>query len=194
MEARVAALLLAAGTSTRMRAFKQLLPFGDRTIVETCVERILATTVSDTFVVVGHRADDVAAALAGYPVHIVRNDAYATGMSSSVKAGVAAARGVADAVMICLCDQPHVPSAVYETVLDAYRRSRALVVVPTIAGDTGHPVIFDLSLADEILAVDPAEGLRAVTYARRAETVRVPVDSVSVLDDMDTPDDYERLR
>jgi len=191
---RVTAILLAAGASTRMNAFKQLLPFGDRTIVEACVARILTTSIEETIVVVGHRADDVAAAVSGLSVRVVRNDAYATGMASSVKAGVAAARATADAVMICLCDQPHVPSAVYKAVLDTYRRTGALIVVPTIAGDTGHPVVFDMSLVDEILAVDPTTGLRAVTYAHRADTIRVPVDSVAILDDMDTPDDYERLK
>jgi CTP:molybdopterin cytidylyltransferase MocA len=54
--------------------------------------------------------------------------------------------------------------------------------------------VFDLSLADEILGVDPSQGLRAVTYAHRGETLRVPVDTVAVLDDMDTQDDYERLK
>jgi len=191
---RVAAVLLAAGTSSRMHEFKQLLPFRGRTIVEACVETLLATTADEVVVVVGHRGDEVAAVLARFPVSIVRNDAYLEGMSSSVAAGVVAARGNADAVMICLCDQPHVPKSVFDAVLDAYRASVAPIVVPTIAGDTGHPVIFDLSLADEMLGVDPAHGLRAVTYAHRAETLRVPVDSVGVLDDMDTQEDYERLR
>lgn len=191
---RVTALLLAAGTSSRMHEFKQLLDYRGRTVVEACVEAILATTADDVVVVVGHRGDEVAAVLERFPVRFVRNDRYLEGMSTSVQAGVRSTLDSADGVMICLCDQPHVPSSVYEAVLDAYRRTGAPVVVPTIAGDTGHPVVFDLSLADEILGVDPAQGLRSVTYAHRGETLRVPVDTVAVLDDMDTRDDYERLK
>ena len=154
---RVAAIVLAAGTSSRMGDFKQLLPFGSKTIVETTVERALASSADEVVVVVGHRADEVAAAVARPGVGVVRNDAYLDGMSSSIKAGVRAAGDGVDAVMICLGDQPHVPVAVYDAVLDAYRASGAPVVVPTIAGDTGHPVVFDLTLRDEMLAVDASQ-------------------------------------
>jgi molybdenum cofactor cytidylyltransferase len=84
--------------------------------------------------------------------------------------------------------------AIFDAVIDAYRATRGVIVVPQIAGDTGHPAIFDLRLRDEILGLDEAQGLRSVTYAHRAEIVRVAVDDVGVLDDMDTPDDYARLR
>src|SRR4051812_50099252 len=91
---RVTAVLLAAGASTRMGgAFKQLLPYKGRTIVEACVETILASGVDDAVVVVGHRADEVADAVSRFPVRVVRNDAYRDGMSTSVKAGGAAGGG-----------------------------------------------------------------------------------------------------
>lgn len=191
---RVTAVLLAAGLSSRMGDFKQLMPFRGATIVESCVETILSTSADDLVVVVGHRAREVEAAVSRFGVRVVENRDYALGMSTSAVAGVRAA-GEAEAAMICLSDQPQIPAAVFEAVLGAYRRTGARIVVPTIAGDTGHPVVFDLSLRDEILAVDPsAGGLRTVTYAHRDELLRVPVDTVSVLDDIDTPDDYERLR
>lgn len=190
---KVTAILLAAGLSTRMGDFKQLLPFRGKTIVETCVDTILASTADNLVVVVGHRATEVEATLSGSPLRIVCNDDYALGMSTSVVAGVRAA-GDADAVLVCLCDQPQLPVAVFDAVLDAYRRTRAPIVVPSIAGDTGHPVVFDMSLRDEILGVDPSQGLRSVTYAHRGEVLRVPVDTVGVLDDIDTPDDYDRLK
>jgi len=191
----VGAILLAAGTSSRMGGFKQLLPYRGSTIVETCVATVRGTTVDSIYVVVGHRADEVAAAVEAPDVRIVRNDAYLDGMATSVVAGVTAARAAGhDAVMICLCDQPHLDRTVYDAVLGAYRESGAPIVVPSYAGDTGHPAIFDRSLFDEILAVDPSQGLRAVTYAHRGDKLRVPVDAVGVLDDIDTAEDYERLR
>ena len=190
---RVVAVLLAAGTSSRMGDFKQLMPYRGRTIVEACLETLLATSADETVLVVGHRADEVAAAVAHLPVRVVRNDAYLDGMSTSAKAGVRASEG-AGAVMISLCDQPHIPARVFDAVLDAYRATGAKIVVPAFAGDTGHPVVFDLSLRDELLSVDGAQGLRSVTYAHRDEVLRVPVDTVAVLDDIDTPDDYERLK
>jgi len=191
---RVAAVLLAAGTSTRMGAFKQLLPYRGSTIVQTCVQTLRASSADAVFVVVGHRSDEVRRVLVDEPVTIVDNTEYLDGMSSSVKAGMLAVGDSFDAVMICLCDQPHLAVSVIDAVLDAYRRSRRPIVVPQYAGDTGHPAIFDLSLRAEILAVDPTTGLRSVTYDHRADTLRVPVDTVGVLDDMDTTEDYERLR
>jgi molybdenum cofactor cytidylyltransferase len=190
---RVVAVLLAGGLSSRMGDFKQLMPFGRKTIVETCVETLQSSSVDDVVVVTGHRSDDVERVLAPYQVRIVRNTAYADGMSTSVIAGVRAL-DPGDAVMVCLCDQPHLPRDVFEAVLGAYRSSEAAIVVPTIAGDTGHPVIFDASLRDAILDVDPSVGLRSVTYANRDRTLRVPVDALGVLDDIDTQEDYERLR
>ena len=191
---RVTAILLAAGVSSRMGDFKQLMPFRGRTFVETCVETLLASTADEVLVVLGHRAGDVAAAIARFPARTIVNEEYRQGMASSVKAGVrAVAEGTAEGVLIALCDQPHVPVRVVNAVIEAYRASRALIVVPAIAGDSGHPVIFDLSLRDEILAVDPSEGLRAVTYTHRGERVRVPVDTLSVIDDIDMPDDYSRI-
>lgn len=190
---RVVAVLLAGGLSTRMGDFKQLMPFRGRTIVETCVETLLASSVDDVLVVTGHRSDDVEQVLAPYRVRIVRNPAYADGMSTSVIAGVRSL-DPGDAVMICLCDQPHLPREVFDAVLAAYRTSEASIVVPTIAGDTGHPVIFDASLRNAILDVEASVGLRSVTYANRGRTLRVPVDALGVLDDIDTQEDYERLR
>ena len=190
---RVAAVLLAGGLSSRMGAFKQLLPFRDRTIVEACLETLLSTSTDEIVVVTGHRAEDVVRTLAPYPVRFVSNPAYADGMSTSVMAGVQALEPERS-VMICLCDQPHLPREVFEAVLGAYRESGAAIVVPTIAGDTGHPVIFDASLRPEILGIDVTVGLRSVTYANRGRTLRVPVDALGVLDDIDTQEDYERLR
>jgi molybdenum cofactor cytidylyltransferase len=191
---RVAAVLLAAGTSTRLAGFKQLMSYRGRTFVEACVEALLASGADETLVVLGHRAEEVASAVARFQVRTVVNGDYLDGMASSVKAGVRAVpEGSAEGVMIALCDQPHVPPAVHRAVVEAYRRTGAAIVVPTVAGDTGHPVVFDLSLRDEILAVDPSEGLRAVTYAHRGDRLLVAVDSLSVIDDIDTPDDYARL-
>lgn len=192
-ERRVAAILLAGGRSTRMGDFKQCMHFRGTTIVEACVRTLLATSVDDVVVVTGHRASDVAACLSPYGVRLVHNSAYADGMSTSVLAGVCAIEPE-DAMMICLCDQPHLPPEVFETVIGAYRSNGAAIVMPAIAGDTGHPVIFAPSLRSEILAVDPSVGLRSVTYANRSRTLRVPVDSLGVLDDIDTQEDYERLR
>lgn len=191
---RVTAILLAAGQSTRMGDFKQLMPFRGRTIVEASVETLLASSVDDLLVVVGHRADEVAAALSRLGVRTVRNPDFADGMASSVKAGVRAAGTDTDGLMIALGDQPHVPVEVHDAVLAAFRSSSAPIVAPTIAGDSGHPIVFDISLRDEMLGFDPAQGLRAVTYAHRTEILRVPVDTVAILDDIDTRDDYDRIK
>src|ERR1051325_6397970 len=150
----ISAVLLAAGESRRMGEFKQLLAFGGKTFVECCVDNLLASRASEVIVVTGHRADEVRAALATRPVKFADNARYRDGMSSSIRRGVEEAAEGARACLIALADQPQIGVEVIERVIEAYERDRPLVVVPTYRGKNGHPIILDLELRSEILAID----------------------------------------
>ena len=188
----IAGIVLAAGMSTRMGSFKQLLPLQGRRVVQVVVERIVPR-VERVYVVVGHRASEVEAALVDYPVECVYNPDYDRGMLSSVQAGVRAA-GCAGGYLICLGDQPGIPVTAVEKVVAAARSSKAGIVIPVHGGHRGHPVYLRRKYREEILNLPEERGLNEVTRGHPEDTLEVPVDDVWILKDMDTPEEYRQMR
>ncbi|HEV2705316.1 MAG TPA: nucleotidyltransferase family protein [Pyrinomonadaceae bacterium] len=189
----VAAVLLAAGRSRRMGAFKPLLPFGERTVAQACVEHLLAGGVSEIVVVAGHRAAELRAALAQMPVSFALNEMAESEMGVSIARGVERVSEQASAVLVALVDQPAVAPETVREILDARLRTLARLIIPVWEGRGGHPVLVDLAFRAELLALDAARGLRALFDARRSEVLRLPVSSPFVARDMDTWDDYRAL-
>jgi molybdenum cofactor cytidylyltransferase len=189
----VSALLLAAGESRRMGAFKQLLRIGDKTFVEHCVDALLSSRVDEIVVVTGHRAAEVEKALVGRAVRFAHNDRFSSGMSSSIIRGVGEISPQTGACLIALADQPLIPTRVIDELITTYETDRALVVIPAFQGRGGHPVLVDLSLREELKAIDPTRGLREVITRHSGQTVRVEVETETVLQDFDYPRDYEGI-
>ncbi len=186
----IAGIVLAAGSARRMGALKQLLPMGRQTVIEVVVERV-APCVDKLVVVLGHRAREVAAALQDSPAECVVNREHAAGMLTSVQCGIRAAGEVA-AYLVCLGDQPAVDHRVIEQVVSAAASARKGITIPTWAGRGGHPVLVARRYGPEILALSPDQGLHAVTRGHPEDTLEVPVGVSEILDDMDTPEDYQR--
>jgi molybdenum cofactor cytidylyltransferase len=188
----VAAILLAAGRSRRMGAFKPLLPFGDRTVIESCINNLRAADIKDIIVVAGHRFDDVRAQLKDLDVSVVVNPEPDSEMGVSIACGVKQTTANVRAAIVALVDHPAVPASVMKILVNEWRGG-ATLVQPEHDGRGGHPVLIDLAYRDELLHLDPARGLRALFEAHRAEVRRVPVKSPYVVRDMDTWEDYRRL-
>jgi molybdenum cofactor cytidylyltransferase len=188
----ISAILLAAGRSRRMGAFKPLLPFGDRTVIESCISNLRAAEVQDIVVVVGHRAEDIREKLKTLEVTFALNPDPDSEMSASIALGVEAVSNSARALIIALVDHPAVPAETIKILIDELRGG-ARLVQPEHEGRGGHPVIIDLAYRNELLALDPESGLRALFAAHRSEVKRVPLDSPYVARDMDTWEDYRRL-
>jgi molybdenum cofactor cytidylyltransferase len=189
----ITAILLAAGESRRMGKLKQVLPLGDKTLVEHCIDNLLASRADDVIVVTGHRESEVRAAIGKRRIRIVRNDDYERGMASSIKCAVKEVSDSAQACIISLVDQPRIDPATINSLIDAYTGGAALIVIPTFEGKGGHPILFDRSLRQEILDMDDKIGLRQVVQAHRDSTMRVEVCNSAVLEDCDLPEDYERI-
>jgi molybdenum cofactor cytidylyltransferase len=189
----VSAILLAAGRSRRMGAFKPLLPFGNQTVVEACIEHLLDGGVERVLVVVGHRAEEMRGRLSHLPVSFALNDEEGSEMSASIARGVSEISEKAGAILIALCDQPMIPPAVIRILIDEWRLRGATLVVPEFEGRGGHPVLIDRSFREELLRLDPERGLRSLFDARRAAVRRVSVASPFIARDMDTWQDYVRL-
>ena len=189
----ISAVLLAAGRSRRMNAFKPLLPFGERSVVEVCIDNLLKGGVEETVVVVGHRADEMRDRLAHLQVRFAVNTDAESEMGVSIARGVEQVSHYAEAVLLALVDQPAVPPEVIKFLIEERGRTGARLVLPEYEGRGGHPVLIDLSLREELLNLDQERGLRGLFAAHRDEVLRVPVSTPYVARDMDTWDDYRAL-
>jgi len=188
----VAAILLAAGRSRRMGAFKPLLPFGEKTVIESCLDALQEAGVSELVVVVGHRQDEIRRRLSHREVTFAVNHESESEMGVSIARGVEQIRERAGGLLIALVDHPAVPAETIRSIIDCWRSGHRLVQ-PEHQGRGGHPVLIDLSYRDELLNLDPAGGLRSFFSAHRPEVKRLPVNSPCVATDMDTWEDYVRL-
>ncbi|MBM3939456.1 MAG: nucleotidyltransferase family protein [SAR202 cluster bacterium] len=189
----VAALLLAAGESSRMGEPKALLPWlGGRALLAWGVESLREAGYSPIVVVLGHAAERLRAEVPSHPgVSIVVNDGHAGGRSTSIVAGVRAVPADADAVLVASIDQPRSVTLLRDLRV-AWEASRPLIAVPALDGRPGHPPLFSAVLRDELLNVSEAsEGLRAVVSRHRAERLLVPSDDPLALANLNTRADYE---
>jgi CTP:molybdopterin cytidylyltransferase MocA len=189
---QIAAILLAAGRSERMGAFKPLLPFGNKTVVEACVQYLHDSGIPKIIVVVGHRADEIRELFSTSSVSFAVNPDPASEMNISIACGIQQIPESARATLVALVDHPAVSADVVETLKAEWERG-ARLVVPTWQGRGGHPVLIDLGLRSELLSLNPARGLKALFEAHRDEVKRVPVNSPYIARDIDTWDDYSSL-
>jgi molybdenum cofactor cytidylyltransferase len=189
----VIAILLAAGHSRRMGAFKPLLPFGTTTVIHTCLNNLRAGGVEDVIVVAGHRAAELKASLVDVEsTHVVVNPDPQSEMSASIACGVQALPPTARAVLIGLTDQPAIPPPVIRSMLNAWLAGSRLII-PEFNQRGGHPVLVDLEFREQLLTLDPQRGLKAFFDAHKNQVQRLKVDSSYIARDMDTWDDYAAL-
>ena len=188
----VAAILLAAGRSRRMGAFKPLLPFGNKTVIEHCVATLRTAGIESIVVVVGHRAEEVRRQLKTSEVTFALNPDPESEMAASIACGIRELAQGAKATLIALVDHPAVPQEVITALIEQWQ-SGSRLVVPEFEGRGGHPALIDLRFREELLRLDPERGLRAFFDEHRPEVQRLPVSSPFVARDMDTWEDYRRL-
>jgi molybdenum cofactor cytidylyltransferase len=175
-----------------MGAFKPLLPFGNKTIIECCIDYLRKGGVETIVVVLGHRADEVRERLGHLPLTFALNPDPNSEMGASIAAGIRELAATAQAALIALCDYPAVPPKVVSTLIETWEAG-ARLVIPTWQGRGGHPVLVDLAFKAELLGLTPARGLRAVFEAHPKEVRRVAIDSPFIARDVDTWDDYRTL-
>lgn len=189
----ITAVLLAAGSSSRLGRPKQVLPFRGRPLAQHAVDAAERAGVDEIVVVLGHRANEVAGALRLPPIaRPVVNPEYGEGQSSSLRAGLRAAHPAALAAVVLLADQPSVRPEAIVTVTRAYGRGAGPVVQATYGGRPGHPVLLDRSVWPEVDAVRGDIGARDLLAHHPEWVVEVEVEG-EVPPDVDTWEDYERL-
>lgn len=192
MDSKIAGIILAAGLSTRMGEPKQLLPFGNSTIIETVVDNMLGAKLETVIVVIGHETEKIRSHIQHKPIVTVFNPDYREGMLTSAQCGVASLPKSADAFALTLVDAPFITSELVNRVVDAYNETDCGIAVPSYDYRRGHPVIFDRRYAEAILALDEESGGVRSLFKKYANDIHyVTVDTDHVLRDIDYREDYE---
>jgi molybdenum cofactor cytidylyltransferase len=188
--ARVAGVLLAAGTSTRFGdANKLLVTLDGEPLVRHAARTLVDAPVDPVVVVVGHEADRVRDALAGLDLRIVANDAYAEGQSTSVRAGIDALGGHAvDAAVVALGDMPFVDPETVGTLVSAYDAGVGDALAAAYDGQRGNPVLFDRRFFAALRSVDGDVGGRRVLL-ESDDAAGVAVPDSGIRRDVDEPGD-----
>lgn len=187
---RAAGIVLAAGASRRMGRPKMTLPFGGSTVLETVIRSLSAGGVESVVVVLGHHWQEVHAAIQHLDVGVIVNPRPERGMTSSLQWALAQASEGAEGWVVALGDQPQMDPGVVRELIRAACGSSHGFVVPTFQGRRGHPLLMRARLKEAVLSLPHDQGLNTLLRARPREVLEVPVETASILRDMDTPEDY----
>ncbi len=193
-ERTISAVVLAAGLSQRMGEPKMVLPWNEGTIIAHVVQTLQAGDVKRITIVTGFRRELVQAALAGKAVDFAYNERYANGeMLISLQTGLCTLSEEIDAALIVLGDQPQMQPETVRQVLERYAQSGGKLVVPSYQMRRGHPWLVEHELWPEILALRQPQTLRDFMQSHEADIRYLNVNTPTIFQDVDTPEDYRRF-
>lgn len=195
MTGLIGAVVLAAGQSRRMGQPKLTLAWGEQTVIAQVVHTLLESGIQEIVVVTGGSHEAVEAALAGLPVRFAHNPHYADAeMLTSLQIGIRALNPDCLALLIVLGDQPTLDAGVVREVVEGHLTSGGRLVVPSYQMRRGHPWLVQRALWPELLQMPPDQTMRDFVHAHAEEIQYVTVNTPGILQDMDTPEDYRRIR
>jgi len=191
---RVAGVILAAGSSSRIGQVKQLLPYRGKPILDWVVENALRSSLHHVVVVLGHAVEQIREAVDFRDVSVVVNQLHDQGQSTSLRKGLAAVPADAVGVMFILADQPRVSPQIINALIEGYCRTKAPIVIPTYRSRRGNPVIIDRAFFGRLESLAGDVGARVLfeEYAEQIEEIEIEDDSIHC--DLDTWDDYQELK
>jgi len=192
---KCAVIILAAGQSSRLGKAKQLLPFGDKTLLEHVADIALSSGLRPVIVVIGYEKDEIAEKLTGLDLRMVINDGWEEGMASSIRCGVKWLMQfypAVDGAVIMVCDQPFVSPALLNHLLVSQHASGKPVVAASYEGIAGIPSLFHQSLFPYLLELKGDHGARKLftQHPEWVETISFPEGNL----DIDTESDYKNLQ
>ena len=188
----ICAIVLAAGRSQRMGTQKLLLPFAGSTVIARVADAFLGVPVDQTIVVIRENDQQLRAALSGRPVIFVENLDPNSDMLGSVRGGLRALPAAAETILVSPGDLPLLDPKLIREMLAAFRATGRGILVPVHAGRRGHPLVFSARFREEILTSFDGAGLRGLLQAHAGEVFEWLSVDAAVLEDIDTPDDYQR--
>jgi len=199
---QIAALVLAAGQSRRMGRPKMLLPWGGTTVLGKVIDTILRAGMADILVISGSENQQIESLALQLGVRSLFNPAYAqSDMLGSIQCGLralasqsSAGQAPAPGALICLGDQPQIEATTVRLVRDTFLNTHANLVVPSYQMRRGHPWLVARPRWDDLLRMQPGRSPREFLNTYAGEIEYVTVNSRSVIEDLDTPEDYIRSR
>ncbi len=191
----ISALIVAAGESKRMGRAKMLLPWGDTTVLGHVIEIIQSAGFQDILVVTGAAQAEVDMIASAHHVRTMLNRKYAEGeMLSSVQTGLKAMHAETPAVLIALGDQPQIQEATVQRITQEYSRAEAALIVPSYKMRRGHPWLVARRFWQEIVEMQAPDTLRDFLNRYAADIHYLEMDTPTILQDLDTPQDYLKSR
>jgi molybdenum cofactor cytidylyltransferase len=191
---KVAAILLAAGASTRMGRTKQLLPYGDETLVRWAARIALDSVCTPVLVVLGARSELIRTELEDLPVQLLENRQWAEGLGSSVRCGIRGALALhpdLDAIVLLLADQPQVTAETINRLVAAAQKSAQPIIASAYANTLGVPALFTRDTFDELGNLPSEWGAKKLIANGGERVVAVPAPEAAW--DIDTPENYRDL-
>ncbi len=183
-------VVLGAGLSSRFGAPKQLLPFGDTTLLGRAVRNANASNLDRVVVVLGRASEELRASVDFGRAEVVENTAYGTGCASSLLAGMDAAGEGCEALVLLLGDQPGVRTEFIGLVLSEWRRERPWASVTSYRGELGHPFIFAREAFGDLRGLHGDKAVWKLIEAYPERVLQVKIDA-ALPPDVDSPGDYE---
>jgi molybdenum cofactor cytidylyltransferase len=192
----IAAIVLAAGRSTRMgTANKLTADIGGEPMVRHAVKAALASAAQPVLVVTGHEAGNVRAALTGLEVSLLHNPDFAAGLSSSLKAGIAAVPDTAEGTLVLLGDMPQITAAHLDRLIAAFAaEGGAGIIAPTHAGKRGNPLLWPRVYFREMLQLEGDAGAKRLLAAHASRVREVDLGTDAIFADVDTPEALAQVR
>jgi molybdenum cofactor cytidylyltransferase len=186
---KIAAVVLAAGGSSRLGRPKQLLTWRGETLIRRAVRAAAEAGCDPVIVVVGETADALKTVP---PVAVVQNAEWKNGLGTSIRHGLEELGESVEAVVLLTCDQPFVDAAIIRTLIAERERTGKAIVASSYANTLGVPALFDRSVFGELRALPDRSGAKSIIETRREETASIPFEQGAI--DIDTPEDFERLK
>ena len=192
MEPRVSAVLLAAGSSTRMGQPKLLLPLGNKPVIRHCIDTLAAADIRDIVAVVSMSGNGIVEALRDSPAVLAVNRIPGSDMAESVRTGLGELKGSPSGVLVCLSDHPLVSSATIKSIIQQHQKTPDSILIPSYQGKRGHPTLFPNAIISGLFS-GSGKTLRNIIRDNAHRVMTIDVDDEGVVLDMDTEEDYHKI-
>lgn len=189
----ISAIIPVAGLSSRMKAFKPLLPLGKKSILETSIHLFKQNGIADIIVITGHRSANLENRITAMDATWIYNPDFHQGMFSSILTGVRNLKKDCDAFFLLPADIPAIRAHTIQEMLRAYRRGKAKIIYPVFDGLRGHPPLISTEFKERIENFSQGGGLRACLADFENQAMDLKVCDKGIHMDTDTPEDYEAV-
>ncbi|WP_422103954.1 nucleotidyltransferase family protein [Winogradskyella sp.] len=190
-KSRIAALILAAGSSSRMGVLKQLLPLQKTTLLEYVIKNVKLTDVDKVYCVIGAKAESIAPYLKKHQIEVIVNPNYQNGLSSSIKCGIERInREHIDAILITLGDQPLIPPAYFNELIATYKAQQRKIVATDYIGNFGVPIVIPKRYFSDLTELKGDQGAKEFLNSQGDNIIGLKTET---LFDVDTQEDYKEL-